>query len=62
MIVAKVGTIRYKITKKDSRTGQALRAVVKRLNETDSGDPKTLTASLKRVRKYSGASHNFVVL
>ena len=56
------GTIRYKITEKDPRTGEALRAVVKRLKETDSGDPKTLTASLKWMQKYSGAGHNIVVL
>ena len=55
-------TIRYKITEKDPITGKALRAVVERLPETDSGDPKTLTKGLKWMQTYSQANHNVVVL
>ena len=54
-------TIRYKITEKDPITGKALRAVVERLPETDSGDPKTLTEGLKWMQTYSQANHNVVV-
>jgi hypothetical protein len=55
-------TLRYKITEKDPKTGKALRAVVERLPETDSGDPETLTKSLKWMQQYSEANHNVVVL